>query len=406
MEISCNCGARASLEGISEGPLPQRCTGRQPNEAPAGCVDPNDAQGRAHSLHMEPRGSSALHYASIISALDISVDATQSDAIAALKGDPTFKSLLSVAINLGRADNAIFGGQITVLGEALGVSAELAWQAFDAEVLRQQSDGGGGLGAPEDIRQSEILGDEFPVLADDIGITSRTLVTRPSPPGARYQLGTLLEKVVQVERLSEVRAFRGFQRRKPNDENPMISPSLGQPAPVWLPAIEVIGEGIFVEFSRTALRDWLDSNREAIAAFTGQQLQSAETLGLPGRMGFEANAVFVMVHTFGHLLINQLSFDCGYSSTSLRERIYCGPADDLYAGVLIYTADSDCKSASHLTPYRLPTLTPPMACEVIASAQEISSWLGSRLGADRGQSSEPIHKMPKGVRHGFGVIAV
>jgi hypothetical protein len=108
-------------------------------------------------------------------------------------------------------------------------------------------------------------------------------------------------------------------------------------------------------------------------------------------MGFEANAVFVMVHTFGHLLINQLSFDCGYSSTSLRERIYCGPADDLYAGVLIYTADSDCKSASHLTPYRLPTLTPPMACEVIASAQEISSWLGSRLGADRGQSSEPIH---------------
>src|ERR1700691_4751157 len=54
---------------------------------------------------------------------------------------------------------------------------------------------------------------------------------------------------------------------------------------------------------------------------------------------------------------------------------------------------SDCKSASHLTPYRLPTLTPPMACEVIASAQEISSWLGSRLGADRGQSSEPIHTL-------------
>ena len=34
-----------------------------------------------------------------------------------------------------------------------------------------------------------------------------------------------------------------------------------------------------------------------------------------------------------------------------------------------------------------------MACEVIASAQEISSWLGSRLGADRGQSSEPIHTL-------------
>ncbi|WLA74070.1 DUF1998 domain-containing protein [Bradyrhizobium diazoefficiens] len=340
MEISCNCGARSSLEGISEGPLPQRCTGRQPNEAPLGCIDPSDPQRRAYPLHMEPRGSSALHYASIISALDISVDPTQSDAITALKADSTFKSLLGVAINLGRADNAIFGGQITALGEAHGVSAELAWQAFDAEVSRQQSNDAGGLGA-EDIRQSDILGDEFPVLADDIGITSRTLVTRPSRLGARYQLGTLLEKVVQVERLREVRAFRGFQRRKPTEENPMISPSLGQPAPIWLPAIEVIGEGIFVEFSRRGLGAWLDNNKEAIAAFTAPQLQSAETLGLPRRFGFEANPVFVMVHTFAHLLINQLSFDCGYSSTSLRERIYCGPTSDLYAGLLIYTADSD-----------------------------------------------------------------
>lgn len=340
MKIACNCGASSTLEGISEAPLPQRCSGRQPNETGGGCLDPHDPQGRPYPLHMEPRGSSALHYASVISALDISVDAGYGEAIAALKADPTYVTLVDVAVRLGKADEALFRTQVEILGENREVAAEAAWQSFEADVLRQSGSIGTAAGGGE-IRQGDILGDEFPVLADGIGIKSRTLVTKPSSPGNRYRLDSLLEKVVQVERLREVRAFRGFQRRKPTDDNPMISPSLGQPTPIWLPAIEVIGEGIFVEFSRTALRSWLDENRDEIAEFATNQLLSAENLGLPERMGFEANPVFVMVHTFAHMLINQLSFDCGYSSTSLRERIYCGPTSNLYAGLLIYTADSD-----------------------------------------------------------------
>lgn len=31
---------------------------------------------------------------------------------------------------------------------------------------------------------------------------------------------------------------------------------------------------------------------------------------------------FVMLHTFAHLLINELVYECGYSSASLRERLY------------------------------------------------------------------------------------
>jgi hypothetical protein len=38
----------------------------------------------------------------------------------------------------------------------------------------------------------------------------------------------------------------------------------------------------------------------------------------------------------------------------------------------------ECKSASHLTPNRLPTLTPAMALEVIATAKGINGWPGSR----------------------------
>ena len=52
---------------------------------------------------------------------------------------------------------------------------------------------------------------------------------------------------------------------------------------------------------------------------------------------------FVLIHTFAHLLINQLSFDCGYGSSSIRERIYCEKSGNNFNmhGLLIYTASGD-----------------------------------------------------------------
>ena len=50
-----------------------------------------------------------------------------------------------------------------------------------------------------------------------------------------------------------------------------------------------------------------------------------------------------MLHTIAHLLIKQLSFECGYSIASLRERLYCSEATDgkEMSGILIYTASGD-----------------------------------------------------------------
>jgi hypothetical protein len=52
---------------------------------------------------------------------------------------------------------------------------------------------------------------------------------------------------------------------------------------------------------------------------------------------------FVLLHTFAHVVINQLAYDCGYGSASLRERLYCDLADPAnpMCGVLIYTASGD-----------------------------------------------------------------
>ena len=52
---------------------------------------------------------------------------------------------------------------------------------------------------------------------------------------------------------------------------------------------------------------------------------------------------FILIHTFAHLIINQLSFDCGYGSSSIRERIYCEKSSNelnMY-GLLLYTASED-----------------------------------------------------------------
>ena len=51
----------------------------------------------------------------------------------------------------------------------------------------------------------------------------------------------------------------------------------------------------------------------------------------------------IVLHSLSHALIQQLSFECGYSSSSLKEKIYCSgdKSNNKMAGILIYTAASD-----------------------------------------------------------------
>ena len=62
-----------------------------------------------------------------------------------------------------------------------------------------------------------------------------------------------------------------------------------------------------------------------------------------GREDRNITPQFILIHTFAHLIINQFSYECGYGSSSLRERIYCNldfPKEKMN-GVLIYTASGD-----------------------------------------------------------------
>ncbi|MEV0645507.1 DUF1998 domain-containing protein [Phytomonospora sp. NPDC050363] len=165
-------------------------------------------------------------------------------------------------------------------------------------------------------------------------------------PGLHEDLLPYLERVRSVDVLRETRALRGFTRvnddvLKLSEGKALLRRDPLLPAQDWLPAYVVKGEGIYLELAPDRLAAWerrTDVVRRAdrIAA---RYRQTAAERGLQDR---PLEPRFVLLHTLGHLLINQLIFDCGYSSASLRERIYVSTAPGReMAGLLIYTAAGD-----------------------------------------------------------------
>jgi len=110
----------------------------------------------------------------------------------------------------------------------------------------------------------------------------------------------------------------------------------------WLPAIVVRGEGIFLEFRAERIAEWLARDTAAarlaplVAAYNRRRAARGQTPRIIGPK-------FVMIHTLAHLLMTELSFECGYGSSSLRERIYCETeaGSEPMQSVLIYTASGD-----------------------------------------------------------------
>lgn len=158
-----------------------------------------------------------------------------------------------------------------------------------------------------------------------------------------------LKRVALVHKVREVRALTGFSRiNPPNNADPESGVnnlvSIKQPETKWYPGYEVRGEGIFIEFDNDSIYSWLTKNPQINERI--KLLNKSYSVSYQGQTNSrEITAKFILLHTVAHLLIRQLSFDCGYTSASLRERIYCdiNEEDDnkKMAGILIYTASGD-----------------------------------------------------------------
>ena len=151
------------------------------------------------------------------------------------------------------------------------------------------------------------------------------------------------DSISLVPKLRETRAFIGFSRLEPNQKSVSDRKKelrLGEKED-WLPAIEVYGEGIFLKFNGAALEDW--AKRSDVCERVGILNRSYQNSRFRMNNAGDLRPEYILVHTLAHLIINQLSYDCGYGSSSIRERIYCektGNELGMY-GVLIYTASGD-----------------------------------------------------------------
>jgi len=160
-------------------------------------------------------------------------------------------------------------------------------------------------------------------------------------------LADKVERIVLARKLLEVRALTSFTRI--DYASGMDDDGMGASrAPIykerqdWLPAVEVRGEGIFLELKEDALTAWEAEpavQRRAAAIEQKYKEWAAER-------GVDADdfpgARYVLLHSLAHVLMRQLALDCGYSESSVRERIYSSTDPERkMAGILLYTASAD-----------------------------------------------------------------
>ncbi|WP_296828438.1 DrmB family protein [uncultured Megasphaera sp.] len=155
-----------------------------------------------------------------------------------------------------------------------------------------------------------------------------------------------LKQVVLIHKMREVLALIGFSRI-----NPVSGPSdkeqfvcIKETSTDWYPGYQVLGEGIFIRFDEEQIERWIRQNEPALnsraATINHNYAQSFYATGRPRQITVK----FLFLHSLAHALIRQLSFECGYSIASLRERIYCDKGDGsgkTMTGILIYTASGD-----------------------------------------------------------------
>lgn len=228
------------------------------------------------------------------------------------------------------------------LWKARGEFVELREYGVDdvwAAIQRERAPKGPAQVTDEDIKVPEWneLTDEKPIGKFPTFVCKKGVVPNAFKPWIR--------KVVLLERLRKVNALVGFTRIEARDEfaDDVATPApLSRGEPKFVPACEVYGEGLFLQFDEEAIAQWEERpgvKKQESMLRTGyegwrknRKLDPAK--GFPG-------ARFYLLHTISHLFIRELALECGYNSASIQERIYAKTGDNPMAGILIYTAASD-----------------------------------------------------------------
>jgi hypothetical protein len=368
--LKCTCGERRSLAGLmnirkegedvfdsalarigfkkdddhkfdkdspnADNPLGEYCKGHRPW---LGLDGIKDSKGCKNHLQVLIRGASNVHFSEIQSAIYLPEGSIGANQYVLEVIDEIGREQLKNFFNIDQGSVTLPAvlGTNQVVSKGL-ISKENLLSGVIAEITNEVSDREESELAPE----LKLRFEEYEYILDGRDSENADFKAIVKTFDG-YSEQTLLEKyfdnVVLIEKLKETRVFKGFSRINPN--NKIKKEELSNSPVNWLPAVQVYGEGIFLKFNDKVVDNWLAENKDAFSAII-QRYHVAMRKRKPDVAPRELNPFFIAMHTISHLLIKRLCFDCGYGSSSLRERLYfSSDPNSRMNGILIYTSSGD-----------------------------------------------------------------
>ena len=149
-----------------------------------------------------------------------------------------------------------------------------------------------------------------------------------------------VDRLRQVNRITEIRVIRGFTRGMPPDPYSTSAAAIKY-HPIsrnrlsWYPAIENRGEGLLFSINKKRLAKWetrYDVETRCSAIIRAYHAWTKER-------GWDLRQIsprYLLLHTLSHVLIRTVAYFSGYGEASIRERIY---DEGGASGVMLYTAN-------------------------------------------------------------------
>ncbi|WP_409346930.1 DrmB family protein [Paenibacillus sp. MBLB4367] len=322
--------------------MEHECTGRLPEAG----TEQNGCDQKAKIMQ---RGASNIRVAEIVSSLTIpkrdtrlhqllahsaifgvvisSNITTKNELMEKLKALVTRKRLPDgMYEEINRYDDEMIVRAVADVCEPTNIDNELDYRVTEFDALQIAST----RGAPIQVSSTPGAPPQFEVNRQDV----RAFV---GPRGHKL-------RITPVSRLRVVMVQTGYKR---------LDVVNGQAVPTahhdgvkeWYPGIETFGEGVFIDLAPENDQGPLNHFEMNGADYNNwlNAFQNSEEYGLNSAVveNYQTHPVFVWWHTLSHRLINSLSIDSGYSSASIRERVFVkiekNNPNVARGGVLLYT---------------------------------------------------------------------
>ena len=338
IRLDCSCGKSKSMFGTFNPAalheIGHECSGNMPW---IGHLSTGQGQCGEH-LQVVQRGASNVYFPLTASSIYLPLWGEGSArAVNRVIDEPKAWDFLTGALDDGKYIQEV---RCEVLALNRGVDPEELRQA-----AQRKYDGTMELSGANPHSEEAFRRQEYDALRNGRGDEATDLMVELVEPSSyRGTLAKVLKGIGLVRKLRETRVLVGFSRILPIED-----PTSTERLPIsqdtdlnWLPAAVVYGEGIFIEFDGSQIHSWAAGTAvtERLDSMRTRYNERRHERGMaPARISEK----YVLLHTIAHAVIAQLSFDCGYGSAALRERIYCDleDPDQPMQGVLIYTASGD-----------------------------------------------------------------